>query len=504
MTATRFEIDNPRLWIGGRPTAAASGQTFEVVCPATEEVIAEVPRATAADVDAAVAAAVAARGTWERVPAIEKSGYLHAVAAVLRINKARLAELISREMGRPLLETLDEVEWCAAIFDYYAELGRHDLGRTIPPGQRGQINYTVKMPYGVVAVITPWNYPLLLLTWKIAPALAAGNVVVAKPSELSPLSTLALAELLSEVLPAGTLNVVTGFGTEAGAPLVEHPDVNLITFTGSTTTGRRLAVSAAQQLKTIHLELGGSDPLIICDDADLDVAARAAVWAGFLNNGQVCTSAKRWLVFDSVYDAFVEKVVVLTGQLRLGNPLGPDVDLGPMVSKAQREQLEKQVARAAAGGARFLTGAKRPAEQTKGWYYEPTVAVDIERTNVLMTEEVFGPVRPVVRVRDLEDAITLADSTPYGLGASIFTTRLDRALEASERIRAGSFWINDPLTDNHAAPFGGSKQSGMGRELGPEGLEAFRESKHVHLNYRVEHKSYWFPYDWSTGRNKIS
>jgi betaine-aldehyde dehydrogenase len=502
MSLTVPNLLQPKMWIGGRPVAAASGQTFEVIDPATEEVLAVVPRASADDAVAALQAAAAAQPAWKATPGIEKTIVLHAVAAKLREHKDKLAELITREMGRPLVETLDEVEWCALIFDYYAELGRSDVGRTVSPGQRGQLNYTVKEPYGVVVAITPWNYPLLLLTWKAAPALAAGNCVVNKPSELSPLSTCFMAEILADVLPAGAFNVVTGYGAEVGAPLVEHPLTNLITFTGSTATGRRIAVSAAQHLKTVHLELGGSDPLIICDDVDLDVAARAACWASFLNNGQVCTSAKRILVFESVYDQFVEKLVPLVKALRHGNGLGPDVDLGPIVSKAQRDQVEQQVERAKAEGAKLLTGGKAP--DRKGWFYEPTLAVDCPRDGVLCTEEVFGPVRPVIKVKDLDDAIAVANGTPFGLGASIFTTSLERAMKAAEEIRSGTFWINDPLTDNHAAPFGGMKESGLGRELGPEGLDAFRESKHVHLNYAVEHKGYWFPYNWDQGRNKIS
>lgn len=504
MSPTATEVLRPLMHIGGEARPAASGATFEVIEPATEQVIAIVPRGNHDDAALALAAAHEAQLDWKKVPGVEKAYVLHGVAAALRENKERLAVLITREMGRPLLETRDEVEWCAMIFDYYAELGRSDVGRTVSPGQRGQLNYTLKEPYGVVVAITPWNYPLLLLTWKAAPAIAAGNAVVVKPSELSPLSGLAMAEILAPVLPAGVFNVVTGFGGEIGAPLVEHPLTKLITFTGSTATGRRINVAAAERLKVCHLELGGSDPIIVCDDVDLDVAARAVCWASFLNNGQVCTSAKRILVFESVYDQFLEKLVPLVKALRLGDGLGPDCDLGPIVSRAQRDQLEAQFEKAQAQGGRVLTGGKRPADKPTGWYFEPTLVADAPRDGLLMNEEVFGPVRPVCKVKDLDDAIAVANGTPYGLGASIFTTSLQRAMQASEEIRSGTFWINDPLTDNHAAPFGGAKESGLGRELGPEGLDAFRESKHVHLNHAVEQKGYWFPYNWDTGRNKPS
>ncbi|MBU6427565.1 MAG: aldehyde dehydrogenase [Cyanobacteria bacterium REEB65] len=492
------------LWIGGRAVPATSGNDIPVTHPATEEVIARVPQAAAADIETAVAIANDAFRSWRQVPGIEKAGILHAVAAALRDNRAELARLVTLEMGRPLVETLDEVDWCAAIFDHYAELGRGAQGPTVSPGQVGQLNFVVKQPYGVVVAITPWNYPLLLLTWKVAPALAAGNSVIAKPSELSPLSTLEFARITSHLLPAGVFNVLTGDGATVGAPLVQHPGTHMVTFTGSTQTGRRIGVACAERIKKVHLELGGSDPLIVCDDVDLDVAVRGAVWAAFLNNGQVCTSAKRLLVFESVYEEFVAKFAEGAKRLRLGDPFGPDVDLGPMVSQNQRTALEAKIAQAAAQGARFLSGARRPDHLRRGWFYEPTVAVDVARDSILMTEEIFGPLRPVVPVTDLADAIALANASPYGLGASIFTTSLERAMTAAEGIQSGTFWINDPLTDNHAAPFGGTKSSGIGRELGIEGLEEFRESKHVLVNYRAEQKTYWFPYDWEAGRQKNS
>jgi betaine-aldehyde dehydrogenase len=476
-------------------------RTIQVVNPATEEVVGEVPRGTAEDADRAVAAATAAFASWRKAPGIERCAALHEVAAKLRASKDQLARTVTREMGRPLLETLDEVEWCAMIFDYYAELGRHHIGHAISPGQRGQVNYTVKEPYGVVVAIVPWNYPLLLMTWKVAPALAAGNAVIVKPSELSPLSAIEVTACFAH-LPDGLFQVVTGYGPEVGEPLIKHPGTHKITFTGSTPTGKRIMALCAERLKKVSLELGGSDPLIVCDDVDPEIAARGATWGAFLAAGQVCTSIKRIYVMEGVADAFISKLTEEVAALRIGDPFGPDVDVGPLVSDFQRSRLETQVAAMREAGGRFLTGARRP--DRKGWFYEPTLVADLPPDNPVCCEEVFGPVRPVWVVKDFDEAISRANAVDYGLGASIMTTNLERALVAASEIKAGTFWVNDPLSDNHAAPFGGMKQSGLGRELGSEGLDAFCDVKHVHINLKSEAKHYWFPYDWAKGRGKPS
>jgi betaine-aldehyde dehydrogenase len=481
------------MWIAGEWQDAASGRVFEVVNPATEETIDTAPRAEAADVDRAVAAAARAFPEWRRTPGIERAEKLHHAARRIRDDREGLAVLLTREGGKPLPENRDEVEWIAACFDYYAEIGRDAIGRVISPVARHQFNFVVKEPYGVAGLVVPWNYPLLLLSWKLGPALAAGNTVVAKPSEHTPLSTLRLMSAFED-FPAGVVNVVTGYGPEAGTALVEHRDVEVVAFTGSQATGRKVAVACAQQLKKCHLELGGNDPLIVDEGVDLDVAARGAAWACFLNMGQVCTSAERFYVVGSVFDEFVDRFAAFTKSLRIGDPLGPDVDLGPMVSAAQREKLEKKVAAAVQGGARVLAGGKRPDRFAKGFYYEPTALVEVKPEMELLREETFGPVAPLVRCRDIDEAIDLADRSEYGLGASIYTNSLEHAFKAMERIHAGTFWVNDPLTDNDAGPFGGMRRSGLGRELGSEGLEDFRDSKHVHLDYVIGAKPYWFPY----------
>jgi acyl-CoA reductase-like NAD-dependent aldehyde dehydrogenase len=481
------------MWIGGRWGGAGDGRVFDVVNPATEEVIDTAPRASAADVDRAVAAAKRAFPEWRRTPGIEKAEKLHACARRIREDKEGLAVLLTKEGGKPLPENRDEVEWIAACFDYYAEIGRDAVGRVISPVARNQFNFVIKEPYGVCGLIVPWNYPLLLLVWKLAPALAAGNTVVAKPSEHTPLSTLRLAKALED-LPEGVVNFVSGYGPEAGMPLVAHRDVELVAFTGSQATGRKVAVACAEQLKKCHLELGGNDPLIVDEGVDLDVAAKGAAWACYLNMGQVCTSAERFYVVGKAFDGFVDRFVGFAKTLRIGDPLGPDVDLGPMVSAEQRAKVEKKVADSVAAGARLVTGGRRPDRLARGFFYEPTVLLDVTASMPLMREETFGPVAPIVRCADIDEAIALADRSEYGLGASIYTNNLEHAMKAMEQVHAGTFWINDPLTDNDAGPFGGMRRSGIGRELGSEGIEDFRDSKHVHLDYVIGAKPYWYPY----------
>ena len=482
-------------WINGEFVESASGQTFDVINPATEEVVDSAARGNRADANLAAVSAYEAFADWRFVPGLEKAEKMHEFARRLRDKKVEIAVLLTKEGGKPLLENLDEVEWVAACFDYYAEVGRDYKGKVIAPVFRHQINFTVKEPYGVVVCIVPWNYPLLLMSWKVASALVAGNTVVIKPSENAPLSMLALAEMFS-VFPKGVVNIVAGYGQEVGEPLVRHPKVSKIAFTGGINTGRKIAVLAAEQLKKVSLELSGNDPLIVCDDVDLDVAVRGAAWACYLNMGQVCTSAERIYVFESVAGEFVHRFVEFARSLRIGNPMGPDIDLGPMINSGQRRKIEEKIEQATRAGAMVLYGGKRPAHLEKGYYYEPTVLTNVNHEMEIMKTETFGPIAPIMPVKDIEEAVRLADDSDFGLGASIFTNNMEYAMYAMENIHAGTFWINDPLTDNDAGPFGGMRLSGQNRELGVEGLDNFRDVKHVHLDYKIESKSYWYPYKW--------
>ncbi|HVY62570.1 MAG TPA: aldehyde dehydrogenase family protein [Planctomycetota bacterium] len=466
--------------------------TMKVENPATEETIGEVPVAGPEEVAAATAAARKAHAHWRRVPGVEKAKMLHAVAARIREMGHSLAETMTVEGGKPMIENLDEIEWTTAAFDYYAEVGRASRGNAIPPAFEHQVNFTVKEPYGTVAVIVPFNYPLLLMSWKVAPALAAGNCVIIKPAHQTPLATLALRKAF-EPLPAGVVQVLTG-GPETGEALVTDPRTDMIAFTGSTAVGKKIMRLAADSLKKINLETSGIDPFIVCEDADLDVAAKGAVWARFLNCGQVCTSAKRFYVVDAIADRFVERFVEEARTIVVGDPRKPETDMGPVISRPQLEKVQSAIERSLAEGARLAAGGKRPAGLAKGHFLEPTVLDGVKHGSTPTREEVFGPVAAICRVADVDEAIRCANDSDYGLGANIYTRNLTYAMKAMEEIKAGTFWVNDPLTDNEAGPFGGMRQSGIGRELGEEGLDAFREPKHVHIDYIMEQKAYWFPY----------
>jgi betaine-aldehyde dehydrogenase len=418
---------------------------------------------------------------------------LHEVAARMRARTDELAELMTLEGGKPLIENSDEIGWTAAAFDYYAELGRNFAGRVIPAIESTQLSLVLKEPMGVVGCIVPWNYPLLLLSWKVAPALAAGNTIVAKPSELTPLSTLALAECF-EHLPPGVINILAG-GGEVGEAIVSDEHVDCVAFTGSVETGKKIAHICADRVARINLELGGKDPFIVCPDvaSAIDVAAKGGAWAAFLNAGQVCTSAERFYVLEQVYDDYLQAFVDYTSSLVVGDPLDASTDIGPLVSARQRDKVAAQVDAAAAAGAEVVTGGSNGGNGT-GYFYAPTVVTGAPAETDLLREETFGPVAPLVPVKSLDEAIELANGTRFGLGANVYTKDLDTILRCMRELKAGTVWFNDPLTDNDAGPFGGMKQSGLGRELGQEGLEAFQETKHVHLETSLAPKDWWYPY----------
>jgi len=481
-----------RLLIGGEQVDG-QGEPLHVENPATEETIASVGTPSADQLDVAVAAARDAAAGWAGTPAVERAEMLHEAATRMRGRTEELARVMTLEGGKPLIENSDEVGWTAAAFDYYAEMGRNFAGRVIPPIESTQLAMVVKEPLGVVAAIVPWNYPLLLLSWKLAPALAAGNTVVAKPSELTPLSTLMLAPCF-EHLPAGVVNVLAG-GGDVGEAIVSDDRVDCVAFTGSVDTGKRIAARCAERIARMNLEMGGKDPFIVCADVarDVGVAARGGAWAAYLNAGQVCTSAERFYVAREVYDDFVEEFVEHTGTLRVGDPLDEATDIGPMASRDQRDKVAAQVDAAVDGGAELLVGGDR-AGRDVGHYFSPAVVTGPPAETDLLREETFGPVAPIVPVGSLDEAIALANGTRFGLGANVYTRDLETAVRCLREIKSGTVWINDPLTDNDAGPFGGFKQSGLGRELGQEGLEAFQETKHVHIETKIAPKEWWYPY----------
>lgn len=482
-----------KMWIDGKEFSG-NGETRRAINPASEEVIGVVTWGGRAQAQQAVAAASAAFPAWRRVPAADRAGLLHEVARRLRQNLEELALELTLETGRTMRKNRGYVEFSAQCFDYYAELARHYGGRVIPSPEAGQLSLVLKIPLGVVAAIIPWNYPLLLMVWKVAPALAAGNTVVIKPASYTSWVSLGFARLFDH-FPPGVVNLITGAGDQAGETLVTHPDVRMVAFTGSTEVGQRIMRRAAADLKHIHLELGGKDPLIVCADADLESAARAAVWGGFLNAGQVCTSIERVYVEREVHDPFLERVVELTRRLVVGPGSDPESEVTPMIRPAERQKVADQVQAAVEAGAQVLAGGGIPPDKPRGYYYEPTVLAGVSEDMEVMRAETFGPVLPVVPVEDFSEALRRANQSQYGLGATLFTTDVRKVKIYMETIEAGNVWINDPLIDNLAGPFGGMKRSGLGRELGQEGFEEFLETKHVHWDIEGGQKAWWYPWE---------
>jgi betaine-aldehyde dehydrogenase len=482
-------LDRPLLIDGAFELGSA--EPFAILDPATGQPIDSVAAASPDQVDAAVTAASRAQSSWWAAPQPERSAAMHAVAEEIRKRKADLADIVTKETGRPHARNLLYVDMIADLFRQYAELARVHGGRIAPSNEAGQLSLVVRSPYGVIATLVPWNYPLLLLAFKVAPALATGNTVVIKPASETTLTTLVLAEAFAATTPPGVVNVVAGSGRTVGEQLVRHPLTDMIAFTGSTEVGAGIGAICSQMAKPTHLELGGKDPAIVFDDVDADLAAKAVVWASFLNAGQVCTSTERVYVHRSIYDRFVDRVVELASGLRLGDPFDPGTQIGPMRNERGRAKVLEQLHAAQAGGARVLTGGRIP-DGSSGFYLQPTVVVDVDHSMELMQEETFGPVLPIMAFDDDDEAFALAADTPYGLGASCYTHTPDRVRRAYEQLAVGTVWVNDPVVDNLAAPFGGMRASGNVRELGLEGMEAFTSMRHVHWNMRLEDKPWWY------------
>ncbi|HET7479509.1 MAG TPA: aldehyde dehydrogenase family protein [Rubrobacteraceae bacterium] len=453
-----------------------------VVDPATGEEVDTVPRSGAEEVDQAVRSAYEAFPAWRDTPAAKRGEILGEAANAVLAAMKELAPMLTAEQGKPLREARLEIRRFVHTLEHYVGLAKNIRGGYVPDLDVDTYGLIVRRPLGVIGAIVPWNFPTTLLGNKLGPALITGNVVVAKPADTTPLTTLRIAEIMHEAgLPAGVFNVVTGTGPEAGQALAEHPLVRKIAFTGSTPTGKKLMTVAADGLKRTTLELGGSDPMIVCDDANLDKAASAASVGRFFNCGQACLAVKRVFVFESVADEFIEKVAGKVKKLKVGPGTAEGVMLGPLHSPRQRDLLEEQVDDAVDSGAEVLHGAKRPEGDgfDKGNFYEPTLLVEPARDSRVAMEEVFGPALPVWRVGDMEEALERANSSIYGLGSSVWTADLNRASDAAERLEAGYTWINSPQIVYDELPFGGWKQSGYGKEHGIEALDYYTETKSV-------------------------
>ena len=467
------------MFVDGDWRRSGDGGTDEVLNPSTGEVIAEVQSGTEADVDRAVSAARRAfENGWSETTPAERSRMLLAFAERIESDGEELARLESLNVGKPRGVAAGDVEFSADNLRFFAGAARLLEGKAAGEYARGYTSMIRREPIGVVASIAPWNYPLLMAAWKMGPALAAGNTVILKPSEITPLSALRVAELAADIFPPGVLNVITGRGVPVGAGLVSHAGVDMVSLTGDVSTGKKVAEAAAGTLKRAHLELGGKAPAVVFEDANVEAAAAGLRRSSFYNSGQDCTAAARILVHERVYDEFLSELLPRVEAIRTGDPLaGEDVDMGPLVSAAQRDKVGGFLDRARDGGATVLVGGVR--DDGPGFFYRPTVVADVEQDDDIVQREAFGPLITVQRFRSDEEALRLANGLPYGLTASVWSENLGRALEASRRLRVGTVWINEHTNLASEMPHGGFKQSGYGKDMSAYAVEDYTVVKHV-------------------------
>ncbi len=470
----------------------AAGPTHQVVDPATLEPVGVYADSQAPEVESALDAVTSAQRSWRRCDAKTRAKTLHALAnAIETADLRRCAELMTREMGKPYPEAIGELANCGSIFRYYAEMARDEAGKVAGTTEAGSFQYARYEPLGVSVHIIPFNFPILISCWTVAASLAAGNGCIIKPAPATTLCTLEFMRLFA-ALPEGLVACLPG-GAAVAEALIASSRTHAVAFTGSVAAAKSVAQAAASRLKPAIIEAGGSDPMIISAYAPIDVAAAGAVTSAFHLSGQICTSSERFYVVDAVHDAFVAAFAERTRALRIGHGLARS-EIGPLVSEAARAKVMRLVDDARARGAQVVTGGRIPDAHARGWFYEPTILTGVTHEMAIMREECFGPVASICRVADFDAAITLANDSEFGLGACLFTTSLEEAMEAAERLEAGMVWVNNPLIDNDALPFGGWKMSGMGRELSRLGLDAFRRSKMVIIDHKPTIHGWWYPY----------
>lgn len=475
-----------QLFIDNQWVDPHSGTWFESLDPFSGAAWAEIPRADAQDVNRAVAAADAALGgPWARMSPSDRGALLYKLGSLIERDAEHLATIESRDNGKLMSETLGQVKYMAKNFYYFGGLADKIHGLVVPMDKPGVLNLVRYEPLGVVATITPWNSSLLLTTWKVAPALCAGNTVVCKPSEFTSASLFEFAKLVTEAgFPPGVVNVITGFGNEVGSPLVEHPQVARVAFTGGDAAGRKIYTAAAAHLKKVSLELGGKSPNIVFDDADLDKAANGVIRGIFSAGGQTCMAGSRLLVQGTIYDEFVERIRKITESAKIGNPADPGTQIGPVATKPQFEKVLNYIEVAKSEGARCLIGGRRlsGSEFGAGQFVEPTIFVDVNNSMRIAQEEVFGPVLAVLKFKTEEDAIRIGNDIRFGLAAGVWTQSLRRAMLLSERLKAGTVWINNYRSTSYTTPFGGYKDSGLGREGGVDVVREYLQAKSVWIS----------------------
>jgi acyl-CoA reductase-like NAD-dependent aldehyde dehydrogenase len=494
--ANEFKRLSGLYYGGGKFQASASTSRTKVIDPATALEIGQLANVSLEEIDDVVASANVAQKTWWAESGLHRAEKLHEVAAAIKKIAPEVAELLTRETGKPFKESADELAWSVTATDYYAELGRHSVGSVLGNSVAGQMHYTLKEPMGVVVIILPANFPIVLFIWEAAAALAAGNAVIVKPSEFASLTTLKFMEVFA-TLPAGLVQCVTG-GGDVGKHLVAHRNTHMIGFTGSVPTGQAIARACAERFKPHLIEASGNDAFIVMPSAPLKTAARAAAFGAFLNCGQVCTSAERFYVHTDIYDEFAALLVAEAAKLRIGNGLDR-VDVGPMEHAGERERYEKILTRALDQGAAVAFGGSRPSdlaeEYKNGYFVQPTVLVNVTPEMDVLQGEIFGPLAPLCRVESFDEALALTNASEFGLGATVYTTDALEIHRATNEIESGMVWINAPILDNDAGPFGGRKMSGVGRQLGAEGLDTFRHTKLVMVDSAANAQDFWwFPY----------